>query len=262
MKEIQWWCAAQGIPWTWSWQPYPGVWLAALALFTAYTVILRRSPYARERRNLVIAGYIGVFIVWLSLDWPIGPLGVGYLAFAHSLKFLLISFVATPLMWLPFSPKRSDPATWGGQGATSALLAGVFFNVVLILSHTPLVVDGLAESQLWSFVLDSLWLVAGVLFWRPIVGRNGLPQSMVKVLYIFLGTLSHTGLGMFFLLSRYPHYRVFELAPRVEHLSARVDQALAGALMLLAGTPIVFLILGIVFSQVARAEQAPGVTVR
>ena len=24
---MQWWCAAQGVPWAWRWQAYPGVWL-------------------------------------------------------------------------------------------------------------------------------------------------------------------------------------------------------------------------------------------
>ena len=32
---MQWWCAAQGVPWRWAWQAYPGVWLFALALVGA-----------------------------------------------------------------------------------------------------------------------------------------------------------------------------------------------------------------------------------
>ena len=29
---VQWWCSARGIPWKWRWTPYPGVWIAVIAL--------------------------------------------------------------------------------------------------------------------------------------------------------------------------------------------------------------------------------------
>ena len=39
---MQWWCAAQGVPWTWRWQAYPGVWLFVLALVGLFRALRAR----------------------------------------------------------------------------------------------------------------------------------------------------------------------------------------------------------------------------
>ena len=46
----------------------------------------------------------GLIVLWLSLDWPIGALGAGYLASVHMLQFLLMALVAPPMLLMGPSP--------------------------------------------------------------------------------------------------------------------------------------------------------------
>ena len=96
--QLQWWCAALGEPWTWTWRAYPGVWV-----FTAFVVFLRRvltgrgqwSAAPTRERAAFIAGVVSL---WASLDWPLGPVAAGYLASAHALQFLIVTMISAPLL--------------------------------------------------------------------------------------------------------------------------------------------------------------------
>lgn len=247
--QVQWWCAAQGIPWSWEWRAYPGVWAAVILLFAAYQFALKRTHSAPRTRAQLVAGYIGVVLTWLALDWPLGALGAGYLASFHALKFLILAFIVPPLLWTPFAnlrPASTLPAT---RPLSGPLLSAIFFNVVLVFTHTPVVVNSFAESQAGSFVIDAAWFAAGLALWRPVIVSGIILDPLVKMLYVFGGTLGHSFLGMYLILSKLPSYTVFELAPRVHDISARMDQGLAGAAMILIGTPLVFVMEIYLFSQ-------------
>ncbi|HSG47188.1 MAG TPA: hypothetical protein VLA43_05140, partial [Longimicrobiales bacterium] len=80
---MQWWCAAQGVPWTWRWQAYPGVWLFVLALAGGYRLLRGRFPETDRPRFRAWMFGLGVTALWIALDWPVGALGAGYLASLH-----------------------------------------------------------------------------------------------------------------------------------------------------------------------------------
>ena len=46
---MQWWCAAQGVPWSWTWRPYPGVWLFIAALAIGWWAWTRRTGRTRRQ---------------------------------------------------------------------------------------------------------------------------------------------------------------------------------------------------------------------
>jgi len=94
---MQWWCSAQGIPWSWTWRPYVGVWLLIAALGVAGWLFTRRTGRTRLQR---VSFLTGLLLLWAALDWPIGTLGAGYLASVHMVQFLLIVFYAPPLILL------------------------------------------------------------------------------------------------------------------------------------------------------------------
>lgn len=81
---MQWWCSARDIAWTWTWQAYPGVWLFLALLLAGYLRVRRAvgqgDPHLRGRTAPFIAG---LALLWIALDWPVGPLGAGYLASVH-----------------------------------------------------------------------------------------------------------------------------------------------------------------------------------
>lgn len=234
---MQWWCSAQGLPWSWEWRAYPGVWLFVLAVVGLYLLALRRAaaerPAWRKR-----AGWAGLALVWLALDWPLGALGAGYLSSVHSAQFLLLTFIAPPLLLLGLGPR---PVTEGGRSPVPGILAAaVLFNVVVIATHMPRVVDGLMPTQAGAFAIDAVWLAAGLIFWRPVLLTSRPFHPLARIGYIFWGTLAHTGIGVYFLLSELPVYRVFELAPPIPGMDPLSDQQLAGGIMELVGMFIIF----------------------
>ena len=250
-EGLHWWCSgALNVPWTWTWQPFPGVWAVVLLFLAGYTCALRRQGVTRRAR--MASGYLAILLVWAFLDWPLGALGAGYLASVHAVKFLVLAFLAPALFWSVFADEYDETSAPVQPGYGFAFLSALFFNIVVIVTHVPAVVDTLAATQFGSFFTDMLLIGAGLLFWRNAFKSWPLPNAPVKVLYIILGTLLHLGLGILFLLSPYPLYSIFELAPRVSEISARADQAMAGAVMLLVGSPLVFAIVGRVFTPYIR----------
>ena len=252
---MQWWCSASGKPWTWEPQIYPGVWLIMAVLALVFHVLSRRGRTMGESRLVYWSGWTAVGLVWQVLDWPIGPLAAGYLASAHAVQFLVIALAAPPLMLLavrkPLAAALSEPGPHAlASLVTQPIVAGVLFNLIAVITHVPAVVDTLMPTQMGAFVIDMAWLLAGLLLWWPIVvaaPQRAWFSAPVRMLYLFLATLFHTGIAMVMLLKEFPMYGIYELAPPWDFWSPLEDQHLAGGLMELAGAVVIFSIFTVMF---------------
>jgi putative membrane protein len=240
---VQWWCSAQGVPWSWQWRPYPGVWLFVLLLAAAYLWLRRRADarrVVRPERWRRAAGWSGLGLVWLALDWPLGALGAGYLSSVHSTQFLLLTFLASPLLLLGLGPVSEATSPPPRARIFRVLGAALLFNVVVIATHMPRVVDTLMPTQAGAFAIDAAWLGSALLFWQPVLHNRWPIHPLARMGYIFWGTLAHTGIGVWLLLAKLPVYRLYELAPPMPGLDPRSDQQLAGGIMELVGMIIIF----------------------
>jgi len=259
---VQWWCAAQGIPWSWSWRAYPGVWLFIVLV----TLIYLRGGRAREgefsRQRLAFAA--GILTLWAALDWPIGALGSGYLASVHMVQFVLIALVAPPLLLLgvpgPWFVRIADRRLLSAVLArlTHPLFALILFNVAVAVTHWPAVVDGLMASQLGSFAIDMAWLGSGILMWWPIVcpvPKRRFPYPL-KIGYLLLNTVLNTAPYAFLTFGELPFYATYELAPRIGTISAQGDQRVAGLVMKLGSGVVFWTAIGILFYRWWRTEEA------
>jgi putative membrane protein len=264
---VTWWCSATGEAWSSAWRAYPGVWLLVALLALGYWRLVRRRPGETDGSGRAWVGWVGLLVVWIMLDWPVGTLGAGYLVSVHAAQFLILAFIAPPLLLLGIPPAR-----WAGLGrrlesggagaavirvATHPVVAGVTFNLVVLVTHVPGVVDGLMARQAGAFAIDLAWILVGLLFWWLIVApvparRGGIPGS---ILYLFLATVIHTGLGMWLLLSSYPVYGIYELAPPIAGRSAMGDQAMAGGLMELVGGLLIIGAIAVLFFRWAAMEE-------
>lgn len=263
---MQWWCAARGTAWTWSWQAYPGVWLFILVIGLAYWRSWRawtadtpadRSDDASTGESLrrCRPGWFvaGLLCLWLGLDWPIGALGAGYLASVHMVQFLLIALVAPPLIMLGIPagrPALSEAVERPLRLVTNPLIALVLFNLIIILTHLPSVVDSLMASQPGSFVIDLLWLLGGVAFWWPVIlDRPPRPRFAypVKIGYLILATIVNAGTFLYLTFSELPVYATYELAPPVYGISAIDDQRVAGLLMKVGTAVVLWIAIGVLF---------------
>ena len=262
IPSIQWWCSARGIGWTWNWQPFPGVWL-----FVAAVGVIALRHARRGRAGWCAAA---VALLWLTLEWPVGPLGAGYLASVHAFQFMMLAMVLPPLFLLvsggrATAPARASRSPLGrlGRRVRHPLLAMVVFGAVILITHAPRVVDPLMRSQLGSFALDLGWFASGLAFWWWLVPEDGGPSRLpsgLRVPYLFLGTLAHLYIGMWLLLAPLPVYATYELAPRVFALSALEDQQVAGAGILLLGAGEVLGVITYLFFRWAREEEQRDVT--
>ncbi len=253
---MRWWCSSQSVAWSWTWQPYVGVWLFVVAIAVAYVRHVRRvDPEIPAWRSSLFGA--GVLVLWGALDWPLGPLGASYLASVHVLQFLLIALVAPPLL-LGGLPRATfvalveeHPAVFRWiEHLTQPLTAFFLFNVVMTLSHWPSVVDVLMASQLGSFALDMVWLVSGVIFWWPIVAP--LPERrkfsfMPKIGYLGLNGLLIRPPAMIMLYAKFPMYASYELAPPIPGTSAIDDQQLAGVVMKVGSAWIMMVGIAVLF---------------
>jgi cytochrome c oxidase assembly factor CtaG len=252
---MQWWCSAQGEPWTWAWQAYPGVWLFIGLIAYGYVRLLQRTrePGARVAPYAASFGS-GLLLLWLALDWPVGAIGAGYLASVHMVQFLVLGMIVPPLMLygIPDTTyRRLSPRAVGVlRPLTKPVVAFTSFNLMVIATHLPQVVDPLMATQLGSFFIDVLWLGGGLLFWWPVaVGTPGGSQlrELAKVGYLGLQLIAMKPVFVYLTFSRYPQYATYELAPRISNISARADQQMAGLLMEVAGMIIILIAVGAVF---------------
>lgn len=263
---ISWWCTALARPWQWEWIPYPGIWLATLVPMFFYGRAIRghSGPIDRPRAAQFFGGML---VFWAASDWPLGTLGAGYLASAHMTQFLLYTLVAAPLLllgtpeWLArriVHRLRIERATaWLGR---SLVATGLIYNVVLVSTHAPGTVEVLRNSQIGSFAMDAVWVLAGLILWLPVIsplpdGRARTPFA--KMAYLFVTTSVVAVIPASFLtFTSIPIYAIYELAPRIGSLTAIEDQQLAGIIMKIATIPIIWSTIAVIwFRWTAREAQ-------
>jgi cytochrome c oxidase assembly factor CtaG len=264
---VTWWCAASTEPWSWSPRAYPGIWLFMGLLLVGYLLAYRMAPAAsaddRRKRWFFLAGWA---LLWLSTDWPLGTLGAGYLATAHMTQYLLYTMGAAPLLilGLPEWMLRRALSRLRAYRLVSLLarplVAGLFFNLVLVATHAPITVDNLRTSEIGSFLLDVAWLASGLVLWLPVCGPLAelKPSLPARGVYLFLAAgLVPMVPGGFLTFSATPLYAVYELAPRVNGFEALDDQQAAGAIMKIGNLPLLWPVLAGLFIRWANEDRTP-----
>lgn len=260
---ITWWCTALSRPWSWEWIPYPGIWAAVVVPLVLYVRAVRRHGEVERRKTLQFVG--GMLVFWMATDWPLGTLGAGYLASAHMTQFLLYTLVSAPLImlgtpeWLARSTlgrlRITRPVIWlGGSLVTAALT----YNTILLSTHAPGTVEVLRTSQLGSFAMDLLWMVAGLVLWLPVL--SPLPEGRArsgwaKMAYLFVATSVVAVIPASFLtFTTTPIYSIYELSPRIGSITAIQDQQLAGIIMKIATVPVVWSTIAVLWFRLTSQE--------
>lgn len=261
---MQWWCAATGLPWSWQWQWYPGVHLALLLLAVGWWQLGVRQRWTRRPWGWFVTAWLALLI---TLDWPVGKLGAGYLASVHTFQFLMLTLLVGPSLlrsipeegWLAFAPTGSRRHRLLATMA-KAIPGLACYNLIVVTSHLPAVVDPAMQSQLGSFLIDFSWLAAGLFLWWPLVAPRVFTRlgTFGKMGYLFGATIVPTIPAMMMVFSDWPLYALYELAPRVDvRFSANEDIMLAGLTMKLLGDIPLWIALAVVFFRgTARRDTA------
>jgi putative membrane protein len=228
---------------------------SALAVVTAL-VYLRGWLSLRNAFPTLIPGWrlaafmSGLLSLWAALASPLATLDHQSLTM-HMIKHLLLMTVAAPLVLagapvfplvcgLPklfiktHPPLDRPPVRWLEQcfkNPVSCWLAG---TAAVIGWHVPVAFQLGMRSQ-WAHSLEDLcFLIAGLLFWWPVV--QSLPTAtrsprLSIALYLFLATLPCDILSAFLVFCNRLVYPFYLSKPQLFSLSPLQEQECAGALM-------------------------------
>ena len=258
---MQWWCAATSADWTWTWRPYPGVWLLIFLVALLYARRLRRVRQSGTISPLSIVWFcLGLLLLWLVLDWPVGALGAGYLLSVHTAQYVVITLIAMPLM-LAGCPESFFPPP--GSSRASGLLASIAgpaaglvgYTAIMAVTHVPRVTDFLMATQFGSLMIDLAWIAGAFLLWWPVLAPAFYVRMSppLRIGYLFVASIPATIPAAFMVFADYPLYALYELAPRAG-LAAGTDQQAAGLIMKAGADPLIWLAMAIVFFRWQRAE--------
>src|SRR5262249_12574965 len=158
----------------------------------------------------------------------------------HMVQHLLLMTLGPPLVWVgaPAAMRRWRSLA---QPAVCWLIAGG----VLIGWHVPVVFTLGMQSAAWHAVERASFLVAGLLFWLPVVDAWSTPGEARWgiIVYLFLATLPCDILSAFLVFSERVAYPIYFSTARHPGVSVLTDQECAGAVMWTAVT-VVYLCVG------------------
>jgi len=246
---------------------HPDVMLLLGGLWAAYLLAVHRhregDPAADEglgRRRVFFS--IGMFVLLFASTWPVHDLAEDRLYSVHMLQHMLYTLVAPPLLlagipsWMWRGFLRVRPAAAVFRLLVRPLVALVLFNAVLLFTHWPAIVEASVSSEPLHFALHVLVVGSGIVMWWPVM--SPLPELPAlsapgQMLYLFFQSLAPTIPASFLTFGHTLLYPVYATFPRIWGVAPLEDQLIAGLLMKLAGTAILWgFIIAIWFRWYAR----------
>jgi putative membrane protein len=250
-------------PWVFHWHPEVLVLVASLTGAYVYLVCgigpaaVRAGGQPITRRNIVC--FAGAMVMLLAASsWPIHDLGEGYLYSVHMLQHMMLSFFLPPLALLA-TPEWLLRALLGPRQGRAyrvvrwlchPVVAAVIFNLAIIVSHIPGVVDASLTNGPLHYGLHFLVVITGLLMWMPVCGP--IPEFRIgdgaKMIYLFLQSVVPTVPAAWLTFAEGAVYRPYGEQPvRVWGLSVTDDQQLAGAIMKTGGSIFLWTIIVIIW---------------
>jgi putative membrane protein len=233
----------------WRYQAHPEVWLLVGFLVVAYIYVVRvLGPQVSHvdkpvTRKNIVAFVAAMALLWVGSDWPLHDLAEEYLYSMHMLQHMVLSYFVPPLAllatpeWL-FRAMVGDGRTYRViRWFSKPVIAGVLFNVVVMITHIPGLVNRSAESSPLHYSLHVILVSTALLMWIPICGpaRELHMGYAGKMIYLFLMSVVPTVPAAWLTFAEGTVYKHYEIPIRVWGLSVETDQQLAGAIMKTGG---------------------------
>ena len=257
-----------------AWQAHPDVWLLVAFLAVGYALACSRlgprlapagTPVAT--RFQVVSFSAGLLALWVASDWPIHDVAERYLFSVHMVQHVTYSMIAAPLLligtptWLArwlLSPRWLLATV---RYLARLIPATILFNVVVVVTHTPVVVNAALEHALIHFGIHTLIFLSSIIVWLPLL--SPLPEvprlaPLVRMLFLFLQSIIPTVPASFLTFGARPLYPFYDHVPRLFNMSALTDMQVAGIIMKIGVGLTLWLIIAIIFFRWYSAEEAPG----
>ena len=257
-----------------AWQAHPDVWLLVASIAVGYALAVNRlGPRLAPAGTAVVTRFqiasfsAGLLTLWVASDWPIHDVAERYLFSVHMVQHVAYSMIAAPLMLI-------GTPTWLARWLLSPrwllvpvrylsrfISATIVFNLVVIVTHTPIVVNAALEHALIHFAVHTVIFVSSLIVWMPLL--SPLPevprlQPLGRLLFLFLQSVVPTVPASFLTFGAHPLYSFYDHVPRLFGVSALTDMQIAGVVMKIGVGLTIWLIIAILFFRWYNAEEAPS----
>ena len=235
----------------WRFQANPEVYLLVAFLIVAYVysvrvigprAVLPGQPVVRPYN---VASFVGaMMLLFAASTWPIHQLGEDYLYSAHMLQHMMLSYFMPPLVLLATPEWLLRLLVGTGKVRrivvvmTKPVVAAVVFNVVVMVTHIPPVVNASVQSAPLHYSLHLLLVLSALVMWMPVVGpfRELRISDAAKPIYLFLQSVVPTVPAGWLTFAEGVVYKHYNQPVRVWGISPTDDQQLAGAIMNIGGS--------------------------
>jgi putative membrane protein len=254
-----------------SWEAHPDVWLIVGLFAAGYAIgIMRLGPrWATPgmpvvTRFQVMCWSLGVLALWVASDYPVHDIAERYNFSVHMVQHLVFTMVAAPLLLLGLPAwllRRLLAPRWlfdAVRTLSRFVPALIVFNLVLVFTHWPLVVNEALTSGVVHFLVHVLLVVSSFIVWMPIV--SPLPEiprlaPVMQMLYLFAWSIVPTVPASFLTFGASPLYKFYEGVPHLFGLSTLEDQQTAGLIMKIGAGLLLWGIIAVVFFRWASEEE-------
>jgi putative membrane protein len=190
-------------------------------------------------------------------------IGEQYLYSVHMFQHILFQFAVAPMAllatptWLARMLLGSGRAYRATKWLTRIVPATVIFNVVVVFSHWPWVVDHVVVSAPLHYGVHVLVVGSALIMSMPVCGpipefRFSLP---VQGCHLLLQTVLPTVPAGWLTMADGPVYRTYIRQGRIWGMDTIYDQQVAGAIMKLGEAAVLWVLIGIIFIRFATKAQ-------
>ena len=234
----------------WRFQQHIEVWVLIISVVASYTYAIRKigprivTTGEVVTRKQLTAFIAGVLMLWVASDWPIHDISEEYLYSVHMFQHMMYSYFVPPLVLLAtpywlfeliFSSNRSRRVI---NFATKPVIVGVLFNLVIMITHIPALVNQSVSNGPLHYALHVLVITSSLLMWFSVCGPDKQRHLSYggKTIYLFLMSVVPTVPAAWLTFAEGAVYKHYDIAVRVWGLSVTTDQQLAGAIMKTGGS--------------------------
>jgi putative membrane protein len=258
------------------WHLHPDVVLLCVVLLCGYFVAVNNlrpqlSDGGRVKRSQVIYYCLGVFTIYAAAGSPIHDISEQYLASMHMTQHLLFTLVAPPLLlagipaWLWQAVLRRRGVMPVAKVLVNPLLAFGVFNLLIVVTHLPHVVDYALREHWFHFVVHAALVTSALMMWWPVMSNvPELPRLSypLQMSYLFVQSLLPAVIGSFITFSTTAVYDFYGDAPRIWTLDPVEDQQLGALVMKLVGSLILWAFIGVAFFRWYSKEEGESLRLK
>lgn len=256
-------------PYQFSWHLHPDVVLLSIFLLVGYFYAITQlremvSDAGRVKRSQVVLYCSGVATLYLVAGTPVHDISEQYLLTAHMFQHTVFIMVSAPLLlagipaWMWQALLRLPGMLRTGKVLTHPVVGFGIFNALQVGTHLPEVMNFTLNTHWFHFFMHMALMASALLMWWPVLSTvPELPRlsSPLRMAHLFVQSLVPTIVAAFVTFADGALYGFYAAAPRMWGLSAVEDQQIAGGVMKLMGSLILWGFMTVIFFQWFYKEQ-------